>query len=137
MARLTNAQWFAVSVFEAVIDLPGRISREPGSGAFGEGSPARYHVPTAPLILGAAVGAAVTAPASERTPLVVSAACTGVSAAVTVHLVRTVNVPLLTGAAPERSRQGLIDRWHALNKVRLVLLAGAGVALEVAARRRR
>lgn len=56
LARLTNAQWLAVSLFEDVIDLPGRIAEQPAGTAFGHGSPARYHVPAAVPTIGSAIG---------------------------------------------------------------------------------
>lgn len=135
IARLANAQWLAVSIFEHVIRLPERLAREPGVGVFGGGSPARYHVPMAPFVLGsAAVAAAAAEPRPFRGWAGAGAGLTGAAAALTGFLIATVNVPLLEGSALPGQRAALTARWHRVNGVRLVLLAGAGIAFHMAAR---
>lgn len=135
IARLANAQWFAVSLFEDVIKLPDRLAREHGEGAFAAGSPARYHVPMAPLILGsAAVAAARARPGLARRWAVTGAVLTGLSGALTGLLIGTVNVPLLEDTAAAEQRPRLVTRWHRVNKARLVLLLCAGVAFYKSAR---
>jgi hypothetical protein len=133
-ARLTNAQWLAVSVFEDVIDLPGRISQGPAHGPLGHGSPARYHLPMAPLVLGSVIGAVVSAPTRRaRRPILAGAACTGASLVLTGVLIRTVNIPLLEGGVDRQRSAELVARWHALNKVRVALLSLGALAFETAA----
>lgn len=129
IARLANAQWFAVSLFEDVIELPDRLAREPGRGAFAPGSPARYHVPMSPLVLGSAALAACRARSGPaRRWAVAGAVSTGASAALTGFLIGTVNVPLLEDRADPEQRPRLVARWHRVNKARLVLLVCAGIA---------
>lgn len=135
IARLTNAQWFAVSLFEDVIELPDRLARERGKGAFAPGSPARYHVPMSPLVLGSAAIAAVRAhPGPTRRWAIAGAVLTGASAALTGVLIRTVNVPLLEDRAEPERRPRLVARWHRVNKTRLVLLLCAAAAFHRSAR---
>lgn len=135
LARLTNAQWVAVSLFEDVIDLPGRVARESSGSAFGPGSPARYHVIAGVPTIGSMIIAYATNPdPGRRRPLGLALIGTLAAAGLTGVLVRTVNVPLITGPSDGESSERLVRRWHGLNKLRLGLLAGVGIALDRAAR---
>lgn len=134
LARLSNAQWLAVSIFEHVIRLPERLARDPNGGVLAQGSPARYHIPTAPLVLGSAVLSAATAHTEPaRRWARAGAGFTGAAAVLTGFLITTVNVPLLEGTASSEQRARLTARWHRVNWARLVLIASAGLAFHKAA----
>lgn len=136
-AQVTNAQWAAVSVFEAVIDLPDRLATSPATGTFGKGSPARYHVPMAPLVLGSAIGEVVSnwRTQNTRAPLLAAFGCTAASGALTAYLVRAVNLPLLHGQATGAETQQLTRRWHAGNRARVPLILIGGILRAIATRR--
>jgi hypothetical protein len=70
----------------------------------------------------------------DRLDLVVAAASLAATA-LSGHIVRTVNLRLLDDGPPidAKERRQLVDRWHGLNRIRLVLLAVASIALERAA----
>ncbi|BBF99806.1 MULTISPECIES: anthrone oxygenase family protein [Pseudonocardia] len=145
LARLTHVQWFAVNLYEAVVRIPERLAdehdrtdRPRGRGPLRRGSPARYHVPAIPLVLGSAVAAVATGPRSTgaRRATVTAAGSSLAATVLTGYLVRTVNLRLLDDGGPitpdERDR--LLARWDAVNGVRLVLLAVATAGFEYAAR---
>lgn len=140
VARAGLLQWFAVNLYEAVVRMPERLATEqahpdrtPHRGPLSPGSPARFHLPAAPLVLGSSVAALVTGLRDGRnTPaLVVGAASTAVAVGLTGVLVRTVNLRLLDDGPPigEDERRALVRRWHAVNRVRLVAIAAGFAAL--------
>jgi len=71
----------------------------------------------------------------DRLDLVVAAAASLAATALSGHIVRTVNLRLFDDGPPidAKERRQLVDRWHGLNRIRLVLLAVASIALERAA----
>lgn len=135
VARLTAVQWLAVSAFEDVINLPERIAAQPAGSTFGAGSPARYHVPAAVPTLLSAVVSTAAAPQDRRRSRALALAGTALSAALTAHLIRTVNVPLLRGSASDDERTRLAAQWHRVNKIRLLALAGVCLVREIDALR--
>lgn len=148
LARLSHAQWFFVNLYEAVVRMPTRLAaqhddphRPASRGPLGRGSPARYHVPAAPVVLGSAIGAVVTTrrAGDGRRATAVAAASSLCATALTGYLVRTVNLRLFDDGAPieEDELRRLVGRWHAVNRIRLALLAAATLGFEHAARNRR
>jgi hypothetical protein len=144
IARVSHMQWFFVNLYEAVVGMPGRLadehdsgSRPPHRGPLAPGSPARYHVPAAPVVAGSSLAALVTGLRhdGDRPALAVAAGSSLVATALTGYLVRTVNLRLLDDGPPigGDERQQLLDRWHGVNRLRLALLAVASIALERAA----
>jgi hypothetical protein len=102
------------------------------------GSPLRCYAPIAPLTLVATTTALIDGWRSsrDRRTIAASAANTAAVAALTVYLVRTVNVLLPHGAAPLDSseRHRMIKKWHRANRVRLTAVAGAWFTLRCVAR---
>jgi hypothetical protein len=128
-------------VYEAVVDVPQLLAdaqprRRPG--LLGPGSPLRYYAPVAPLTLVATAATLVDSWRSggDRRLIAAAAASTVAAVGLTGYLVRTVNVPLLSGAVPVDSadRPRMLRRWHRANGVRLAAVAGAWFALRRAAR---
>ena len=138
VARVAHVQWFFVTLYEAVVRMPDRLVDEHDSGRrstpFAPGSPARYHLPIAPVVVGSALTALVDARRNDRdrAALTVAATSSVCGAALTGYLVRTVNLRMLTAGPPigADERGELVRRWHRVNRARLVLLAVAAVALE-------
>ena len=100
---------------------------------FGSGSPVRYWLPAAPITVAATLASVVRGwrREADRPALAVAGACTVAGAALTGHLVRSVNRRLL-GPDPmdPAERRRLIRHWHRVNGVRLVLAGSALAALE-------
>jgi Domain of unknown function (DUF1772) len=146
IARVAHQQWFFVNLYEAVVRMPDRLADEhdsPARGAAGllaAGSPARYHLPAAPILLGSTIAALADGLRNDgdRAALLVAAVCSLSGAAVTGYLVRRVNLRLLHGGPPigPEERRALMSRWYGANRIRLALLAAGSVALERAARHR-
>ena len=143
VARVAHLQWFFVNLYEAVVRMPERLAdarADPAwpSGVWASGSPARYHIPAAPVVLGSTVAALVDGlrHGGDRPALLTASACSLSGVALTGYLVRTVNLKLLDGDAPvgPDERRALVDRWHRVNGVRLVALAAGSIALARAAR---
>jgi len=135
LARAGQAHWFFGNLYEAVVHMPERLDSD--ERPFAAGSPVRYYLPAAPITLGATLATVVRGwrRDSDRPALAVAGACSVAGAALTGHLVRSVNLRLL-GDEPldptERAR--LIRHWHRVNRVRLLLADSALAALERAAR---
>jgi hypothetical protein len=134
-AELGLAHWFFGNLYEEVVRMPARIAAQPpAGGAFATGSPVRYYVPAAPVTLATTLACVATGwrrPA-DRPALAAAALLTAAGAALTAHLVRAVNLRLLDGAgrpADPAERQRLVEHWHRVNRVRLVVVAAAAVAL--------
>ena len=143
LARAAHLQWLFVNLYEAVVRMPDRLAdahedptRQPGTWA--PGSPARYHVATAPVVIGSTAAALVDGVRNDgdRAALLVAGACSASGVALTGYLVRRVNLRLLDGGAPvgPDERRALVSRWHRVNRIRLVALAVGSVALTRAAR---
>lgn len=148
LARLSHTQWFFVNLYEAVVRMPDRLAEQHDSptrparrGPLGRGSPARYHVPAVPIVLGSALAAAATT--TRRGPgqnaAVVAAASSMCATALSGYLIRTVNLRLFDDGPPiaEDERHRLVTRWHAVNRARLALLAVGTLGFEYAAWSRR
>jgi hypothetical protein len=136
VARLGQAHWFFGNLYEAVVDMPrlladARPNREPG--LLRPGSPLRYYLPAAPVILAATAATLADGWRSggDRRPIVVAAAGTAAATGLTAYLVRVVNVRLLGDGTPldETERRALGRTWHRGNLVRLAALAAARAAL--------
>ncbi|MER5266200.1 DUF1772 domain-containing protein [Actinosynnema sp. NPDC002837] len=139
IARLGQAHWFFGNVYEAVVDVPrlladARPNRAPGLLA--AGSPVRYYMPAAPVTL-AATAVALARSGGDRRDVATAAAGTLVAAALTVYLVRTVNLRLLRDTEPltDDDRRRLTTTWHRGNLLRLLALAVAASATRRATRR--
>lgn len=138
-ARLGLEHWFFGNLYEEVVRMPQRLADSPGPGGpFAPGSPVRYYVSAAPLTLGATIAAVAGGwgRREERPALATAGLLTAVGAALSAHLVRTVNLRLLDDTPlDDAERQLLVTHWHRVNRVRLVVVAGAAVALSRANRR--
>ncbi|MHA6800404.1 anthrone oxygenase family protein [Bounagaea algeriensis] len=134
-AQLGQAQWFFGNLYEALAHIPDRLAVEVDSSIRSErpslstvlrpGSPARYWLPVAPVVVATSVGALIAGwdNPRERAWLGASAASTVSGALVTAYAVRGINHELLFAAQPlpPTNRQKLLRRWHRLNKLRLAL----------------
>jgi hypothetical protein len=132
-AELGLAHWFFGNLYEEVVRMPSRIAeRPPTGGAFAPGSPVRYYA-AAPVTLSTTLACVATGwrRRADRPALAAAAALTVAGVALTGHLVRAVNLRLLDGAGrPDPAeRQRLVEHWHRVNRVRLVAVAAAAVAL--------
>jgi hypothetical protein len=144
ITRAAHLQWFFVNLYETVVRMPDRLADDHdrpvrAAGTLAPGSPARYHLPAAPIVLGSTVAAVVQGlrEDGDRPALLAAAACSLSAAGLTGYLVRRVNLRLLGDGPPlgPDERQALTNRWYGANRVRLALLAGSCIALERAARR--
>lgn len=124
--RVGIAHWAFGNLYEEVVRMPERVAERQGPGSpLGRGEPARYYLPAAPLTVVAAV---VDAARSRELASAVTAGSLVVAAGIGGYLVRTVNVPLVSGAAPQGDRAAMVRSWHRWNRVRLVLLGVAAAA---------
>jgi Domain of unknown function (DUF1772) len=134
-AWLGLAHWFFGNLYEEVVRMPARIAEHPPAGGpFASGSPVRYYLPAAPVTLATTLAcvAAGWHRRADRPALAAAGLLTATGAALTGHLVRAVNLGLLDG--PRRpsnpaERQRLVEHWHRVHRVRLVVVAAAAVAL--------
>lgn len=131
-------------LYEAVTRLPDRLAALPPEhrprGPLGTGSPARWHLPAVPFTTPATVVAVVIGwrEPADRPALLATLVCSATATALTAHLVRSVNLPLLLGDRPVPSpaeRAAILRRWHAQNHVRNIALAGAVLAAHLVVRR--
>jgi hypothetical protein len=136
VARLGQVHWFFGNLYEAMVDMPqvladAQTHREPH--LLGPGSPLRYYAPAAPLTLAATAASLIAGWRSggERRAIITAAASTALATALTVYLVRTVNLRLLQSREPlsAAERRELGKTWHRANLVRLLALAVASCAL--------
>ena len=121
------AYWFFGNLYEEVVDVPALVAASPPGRVLAKGSPARYHLPVAPVTVGSVMALAAT----ERTRSTVAAAVFATAgAALTGPLVRTVTLDLLTGRTTDPvERARMVRTWHRVNQVRLALVGAAAVAL--------
>lgn len=126
MARVANAHWFFGNLYEELVGVPRLVAASPPGGVLAAGSPARYFLPVAPAAVGSTVALAITEP---NRATVTAAACTVAGAALTGWLVRTVTVDLLAGRVPDAERDRVLGVWNRANRVRIVLVGAAAVAL--------
>ena len=124
--------WFFGNLYEGLVGVPQLLAgshsrRKPGVLAVG--SPVRYFAPVAGVALAPTAVSLVRAGRTGASqPLIgVAAACVVSAAGLSGYLIRTVNLPLLTADVSLTSwdRDRLVRRWHRVNAVRLVALAGA------------
>lgn len=110
--------------------MPERVAERPApSGSpLGPGEPARYYLPAGPLTVAAAVADAVRSRRDGDPRPVVTAGALVAAAGIGGYLVRTVNVPLVSGTAAPDERAAMVTRFHRWNRVRLALLGVAAVA---------
>jgi hypothetical protein len=137
VARLGHLHWFFGNLYESVVRMPERLAAESAAGraggALAPDSPARYYLPAAPFTLGATAASVAGGwhRRDDRPTLAAAALLTAGATGLSGYLIRTVNVPLMSPAvsltAAERAL--LTTRWHRLNRVRLVAVAGAAFAL--------
>ncbi|WET80789.1 DUF1772 domain-containing protein [Amycolatopsis sp. QT-25] len=123
IATVGQAHWFFGNLCEAVVDVP-RLTGGRSAGLLVPGSPARYFLPAAPATIGATALALTGSwrDGGDRRAIVTAAAGTAVATGITVHLVRSVNLPLLTEQPDQVRREELAKKWHRANLVRLALL---------------
>jgi Domain of unknown function (DUF1772) len=136
-ARLGLAHWFFGNLYEEVVRMPARLAESPTGSPLSPGSPVRYHLPAAPVTLAATLGCVVAGwdLRTDRPALAAAGLLTAAGAALTGHLVRSVNLRLLGNTPPDPlERQRLVEHWHRVNRVRLVVVAAAAVALRAGTR---
>ena len=127
VAVLVTAQWLAVSVFEAVIDLPRRLTLSRAAGVLGRGSPVRFHAVLGPVVIGSTALALIESrrEVAGQGSAILGAVCTASAIAATAVAVVTVNVPLLKGTRSKRASAQLVRRWHHLNALRIAFILGS------------
>jgi hypothetical protein len=139
VARLGLAHWFFGNLYEEVTRMPARLAGDPPvGGPFAPGSPVRYYVPAAPVTLATTLACVATGwhRRADRPALAAAGLLTAAGAALTAHLVRTVNLPLLDSRRPDPAhRRQLVEHWHRVNRLRLVVVASAAAALRAGTRR--
>jgi hypothetical protein len=139
-AELGLAHWFFGNLYEEVVRMPARIADQPSPGGpLAPGSPVRYYIPAAPVTLAATLACVADGwrRRADRPALAAAALLTAAGTALTAHLVRAVNLRLLDDArrpADPAERQRLVEHWHRVNRIRLVAVAGAAVALRAGTR---
>ncbi len=128
--RTGIAHWGFGNLYEEVVRMPERIAERPSpSGSpFGPGEPARYYVPAGPLTIVAAVVDAAAAHRDGNPRPAVTAGALVAAGGIGGYLIRTVNVPLVSGTAPGHDRAAMVARWHRWNRIRLVLLGVAAAS---------
>jgi hypothetical protein len=147
LAQLGYAHWFFGNLYEAVVKVPDRLSKEkpPGSddsqqmSLLGSGSPVRYFLPGVPVVMLAVLSAILAGWNRRRVrPGFVSLGLsTLLGFAVTGYLVRAVNFKLFFAAQPitQAQRQRLLRIWYRANIVRLLATGCAWlIASQCAAR---
>jgi hypothetical protein len=136
IARAGQIAWFFGNLYEAVVDMPQLLAdaqpnRKPR--LLGAGSPVRYYLPIGPVTFVATSAALIDSWrfGGDRRVVATAAASTASAAAITAHLVRTVNLRLLRSTKPlnANERRTLTMAWHRENLVRLLGLAVAAWAL--------
>jgi hypothetical protein len=136
VARLGQVHWFFGNVYEATVDMPrlladARSNRVPQ--LLGAGSPLRYYLPVAPVTLAATAATLIDSWRSggDRRAIITATASTASATALTVYLVRTVNLRLLQSNEPlsVTERRRLVKTFHRGNLLRLLALAVAMWAL--------
>ena len=129
-ARLGRAAWFFGNAYEGAVGVPQLIAsanRQPG--VLTTGSPLRYFGPVAPAAIG---GTAVQLTlawqrSADRRAAAVATATLGAAMGLSAYLIRTINLPLLSGEVDVEMRPRLISDWHKANVVRLCLLAATEI----------
>lgn len=112
IARVSNTQWFLVNLYEAVVRMPDRLADEHDSekrptrrGPLAPSSPARYHIPAAPIVAGSTLAALVNGwrTGGDRVALLVAAMCSLSGVGLTGYVVRRVNLRLFDDGPPSPS----------------------------------
>jgi len=137
VALVGLAHWFFGNLYEEVVRMPARVAETPSRGGLlAAGSPVRYYLPAAPVTLATTLGCVATGwhRRADRPALAAAGLLTAAGAALTSHLVCAVNLRLLRNPPSDpRQRQRLVEHWHRVNRVRLVVVAVAAVALRAGA----
>ncbi|WP_199435531.1 DUF1772 domain-containing protein [Qaidamihabitans albus] len=136
IALVGDTAWFVANLYEGLVDVPqllidSRPRRRPGLIA--PGSPVRYFALNGLVAIPASGLALATAwRQGHRAAAGTAAGALGAAVALSGFLIRTVNVPLLTGneGLPPARLSGLKARWHAANALRLLALGAGIVAIE-------
>ncbi|HEY3687269.1 MAG TPA: hypothetical protein VGL93_29810 [Streptosporangiaceae bacterium] len=135
-ARLGQTAWLFGNLYEALVGMPQLLADAHAARAprlLGPGSPLRYYAPAAPAMFGATALTLVRSWQSggDRRVITAHAASMTVAVALTAHLVRTVNIRLLTSAEPlsGHDRRRMVAAWHRANALRLAALATAAATL--------
>lgn len=126
--RVGIAHWAFGNLYEEVVRMPERVAERPGPGGgspLGPGEPARYYLPAGPLTVLAAV---VDAGRTRQAAPAVTAGALVAAAGIGGYLIRTVNVPLVSGTAAPDDRAAMVRSWHRWNRVRLGLLGVAALS---------
>lgn len=140
VARLGIRAWFFGNLYETVVGTPQLLADARGRrrGLLGVGSPVRYYLPLAPLAFGATGMTLVRGWRAGGDRRAVAAAAVGMTsaAALSGYLIRSVNLPLLTGDEPltDSDRRRLVTTWHLVNGLRLGTLVLAMASLSRIAR---
>jgi hypothetical protein len=135
LARLGIHAWLFGNLYEAVVGMPQSLAcaRARRRGLLGAGSPVRYYVPVAPVAFGATAMTLVHGwrAGADRRAIAASALGIASAAALSGYLIRSVNLPLLTGDEPlsDLDRRRLITTWHLVNGMRLGTLVLAMASL--------
>ena len=142
IAQLGYAQWLFGNIYEAVVKIPERLSREAISpdvrfdagpaSVLGPGSPVRYYAPVAPVTLASTVASVAAGWGAEgaRRWLSIAAACSVSGVSLTAYLIRAVNMKVMFAPEPPSAveRDARIRLWYRLNIVRIAAAAGAWFA---------
>lgn len=123
IAALGHLAWLAGNVREARTGAIERWATHPPAAVFARGRPPRYYLLLVPPTLAATITALVHTRGRDRPAVVAAAASSATAVAITVLLVRSVNLPLFRGESDPTRRELLIRRWHRLNRVRVAVLA--------------
>lgn len=132
VTRAGLTAWFFGNLYEGLVGVPQLLASarsRPRSGVLAVGSPVRYFAPLAGASFAPTVVCLVLAfrGRANRQLTTVAAGCIASAVGLSVYLIRTVNLPLLTAneSLSSLDRDRLVRRWHRVNAVRLVALAGA------------
>ena len=142
VAQLGHAHWFFGNLYEAIVKVPDRLAAAPDLTVAGEpvtlklllrpGSPVRYYLPVGPVAIAAGLAALLAGwdVPSDRRRLATASACAVSGGAITVHLVRAVNIRLFFADRPlsPAEQKALLGVWYRWNAVRLVAVGGAWLA---------
>lgn len=130
VAMLSHLAWLAGNVREEWTGAIERWADDPPRSPFAQGSPARYYPPIVAVALGASLRVllASTSRRPRHRSAIVATGSSTAALALTVVLIRTVNLPLYDGGVTRRRRRRLVQRWHVLNRIRIAALASAALA---------
>ena len=116
VATLGHLVWLTGNVREEWTGAIESWADDPPSSPFAQGSPARYYPPIVAVALGASLRVLLVSRSGEprHGSGIVTAGSSTAALALTVVLVRTVNLPLYGGGVTRERRRRLVRRWHVL-----------------------